>query len=105
MFARGYYPGRSGQIMIVPREGSIVLGRDVREVRCMHGSPWRYDTRIPLLVFGSPYVRKATDQGEARQQDVMPTVARVLDLPVPPTVTGRSLDDAIGAPGATPPPR
>ena len=105
MFARGYYPGRSGQIMIVPREGSIVLGRDEPEVRFMHGSPWRYDTRIPLLFFGSPYVRKGTYQGEARQQDVMPTVARVLELPVPPTVTGRSLDDAIGAPGATPPPR
>src|SRR5437773_7476872 len=60
MFARAYYPGRSGQIMIVPREGSIIVGRTDPAVKFMHGSPWRYDTRIPLLFYGSPYVRKGT---------------------------------------------
>jgi hypothetical protein len=109
MFARAYYPGRSGQIMIVPREGSIIVRRSEPEVKFMHGSPWRYDTRIPLLFYGAAYVRKGTYQRSARQQDVMPTVARVLDLPVPPTVTGRPLDEAVnrpGAPGAAPlPPR
>ena len=109
MFARAYYPGRSGQIMIVPREGSIILSRSEPEVRFMHGSPWRYDTRIPLLFFGATYVRQGTYQGPARQQDVMPTVARVLDVPVPPTVTGRPLDEAfraIAVPGSAPsPPR
>ena len=109
MFARAYYPGRSGQIMIVPREGSIVLAHDEPEVKFMHGSPWRYDTRIPLLFFGAPYVRTGTYQGVARQQDVMPTLARILDLPVPPTVTGRPLDDAVvsrtGSNAAQAPPR
>ena len=95
MFARAYYPGRSGQIMIVPREGSIIVGRTDPAVKFMHGSPWRYDTRIPLLFYGSPYVRKGTFQAAARQQDLMPTVARVLDLPVPPTVTGRALLEAL----------
>jgi hypothetical protein len=111
MFARAYYPGRSGQIMIVPREGSIVVARNEPEVKFMHGSPWRYDTRIPLLLYGSPYVRKGIYRAAARQQDVMPTVARVLDLPVPPTVTGRALVEAVndprvrGVPGVPGPPR
>ena len=52
MFARAYYPGRSGQIMIVPREGSIILARSDPAVKFMHGSPWAYDTRIPLLFYG-----------------------------------------------------
>src|SRR5437879_783997 len=82
MFARAYYPGRSGQIMIVPREGSIIVARNDPVVKFMHGSPWRYDTRIPLLFYGSPYVRKGTYLAATRQQDLMPTVARVLDLPV-----------------------
>ena len=58
MFARSYYPGRSGQIMIVPREGSIIVSRKDPVVTFMHGSPWPYDTRIPLLLYGTPYVRK-----------------------------------------------
>jgi type I phosphodiesterase/nucleotide pyrophosphatase len=99
MFARAYYPGRSGQIMIVPREGSIIIGRTDPAVKFMHGSPWRYDTRIPLLFYGSPYVRKGTYQAATRQQDLMPTVARVLDLPVPPTVTGRALVEALNVVG------
>jgi len=111
MFARAYYPGRSGQIMIVPREGSFILERSELGVRFMHGSPWPYDTRIPLLFYGDQYVRKGTYERPAHQQDVMPTVARVLELPVPPTVTGQALVDALALPGASagstapPPPR
>src|SRR6185295_13904236 len=76
-------------------------------VKFMHGSPWSYDTRIPLLFFGSPYVRKGTYQVATRQQDLMPTVARVLDLPVPPTVTGRALVEGLAAstPSTGAPPR
>jgi len=103
MFARAYYPGRSGQIMIVPREGSVIVSHAEPEVRFMHGSPWRYDTAIPLLFYGAPYVRPGTYQTATRQQDVMPTIARVLDLPVPATVTGKALLEALSA--APPPPR
>lgn len=102
MFARAYYPGRSGQIMIVPREGSVIVARNDPAVKFMHGSPWGYDTRIPLLFYGSPYVRKGIYQVATRQQDVMPTVARVLDLAVPATVTGRPLVEALTASGTAP---
>ena len=45
-FARGYFPGRSGQIFIVPREGDFIVDRDPLYA-FMHGSPWPYDTHIP----------------------------------------------------------
>ena len=57
MFARSYYPGRSGQIMVVPREGDFVT-RNEPEYRFMHSSPWSYDAAIPLLFHGSPYIRR-----------------------------------------------
>src|SRR5512147_2793909 len=56
MFARGYFPGRSGQIFVVPREGDVITDRDPL-YRFMHGSPWEYDTRIPLIFYGAPFVR------------------------------------------------
>ena len=68
----------------------------------MHGSPWPYDTRIPLLLYGSSYVRKGTFAAPARQQDVMPTVARILGASVPPTVTGRPLTEALLTASASP---
>jgi hypothetical protein len=37
MFARAYFPGRTGQLLIVPREGDFITRADVAY---MHGSPW-----------------------------------------------------------------
>ncbi len=101
MFARAYYPGRSGQIMLVPREGDFVT-RDEPAYRFMHGSPWSYDARIPLLLFGPPYIRRGTYPDAAVQQDIVPTLATLLRVPIPPTVTGRSLQKALD-PSAGPP--
>lgn len=99
-FARSYYPGRSGQIMIVPREGHFIT-RDEPANAFMHGSPWGYDSRVPLLFHGAG-VRRGRFDVPARHQDIAPTIARIIGLPVPLTMTGRPLAVAI-APGAPPP--
>jgi predicted AlkP superfamily pyrophosphatase or phosphodiesterase len=97
MYARAYYPGRSGQIMVIPREGEI-LTRPGADVPFMHGSPWSYDTRIPILFWGPRYVRGARLTEPATQQDVAPTIAQALGLPMP-GVTGHALAAAL-RPGA-----
>src|SRR5688572_3825300 len=38
MFARSYYPGRTGQLLIVPREGDFITRPDPNYAY-MHGSP------------------------------------------------------------------
>lgn len=101
MFARSYYPGRSGQILVVPRRGDIIT-RDDPHYRFMHGSPWDYDTEIPLLFYGPGLIRAGDYGGPAHHQDIVPTLAGILRLPVPPTVTGRNLQHIVLA-GATPP--
>jgi Type I phosphodiesterase / nucleotide pyrophosphatase len=100
MFARAYFPGRSGQIMVVPREGEIIT-RPGADVPFMHGSPWSYDTRIPILFWGPRYVRSARLTEPATQQDVAPTIAQALGLPMP-GVTGHALAAAL-RPGAPAP--
>jgi len=94
MYARAYYPGRSGQIMLVPREGEFVTLNEPASL-FMHGSPWTYDANIPLLFFGPPFIRRGTDAEAAVQQDIVPTLAKLLRLPLPPTVTGRPLERAV----------
>jgi hypothetical protein len=101
MYARAYYPGRSGQIMLVPREGDFVT-RNEPAYRFMHGSPWRYDANIPLLFFGSPFIRRGTYADAAVQQDIVPTLARLLRLHLPPTVTGRFLEKAVDSSAGRP---
>jgi predicted AlkP superfamily pyrophosphatase or phosphodiesterase len=100
LFARAYFPGRSGQIMLVPREGEI-LTRPGADVPFMHGSPWSYDARIPIIFWGPRYVRAVRSVDPATQQDVAPTIAQALGLPMP-GVTGHALAAAL-RPGAPPP--
>src|SRR5690349_6884374 len=78
-YARAYYPGRSGQIMLVPREGDFVTLSEPASM-FMHGSPWSYDANIPLLFFGPSFVRKGPYADAAAQQDIVPTLAQLLRL-------------------------
>jgi hypothetical protein len=100
MFARAYFPGRSGQVMVVPREGEILTSTNPA-LQFMHGSPWSYDTRIPMIFWGARYVRPGRYLDAATQQDVAPTLAGALDLPMA-GVTGRVLTSAL-RPGAPAP--
>ena len=103
MFARGYFPGRSGQVFVVPREGDIITERDPLYV-FMHGSPWDYDTRIPILFYGAPFVKPGTFAEPATQQDIAPTIGRIIGAPVLATFSGRPLASAING-GSTATPR
>jgi hypothetical protein len=89
MFARAYFPGRTGQLLVVPREGDFITRPDP-DVAFMHGSPWAYDVSIPLMFVG-PAVRTGRYSMPAVQQDVAPTLAAALGVQMLPTVTGRVL--------------
>jgi len=89
MFARAYFPGRTGQLLIVPREGDLITRTDPN-VAYMHGSPWSYDVSIPLM-FAGPAVKTGLYPVPASQQDVAPTLAASLGVQMPSTATGRVL--------------
>jgi hypothetical protein len=96
MFARGYFPGRSGQVFVIPKQGDFVTSRD-ELYRFMHGSPHDYDTRIPLLLHGSPFVRPGAHAQPATQQDIAPTIGHLIGAPALATYTGRVLTEAVGS--------
>ena len=89
MFARAYFPGRNGQLLIVTREGDFITRPDP-DVAYMHGSPWSYDVSIPLM-FAGPAVKTGVYSMPAVQQDVAPTLAAVLGVTMPATATGHVL--------------
>lgn len=102
MFARAYFPGRSGQVFLIPEKGEVLLSRPDDLYRFMHGSPWDYDVDIPLLFYGPAFVRKGSFPDDASQQDVAPTVAALLGLPVPSSMTGHVLSSALVGSGGRP---
>jgi hypothetical protein len=100
-FARGYFPGRSGQVFVVPREGVVITDRDPLYA-FMHGSPWDYDSRIPILFHGSPFVRQGRWSTPATQQDIAPTLGALIGAPASATYTGRILANVAAVPSRAP---
>jgi hypothetical protein len=93
-FARGYFPGRSGQVFLVPREGDFVVDRNPLYA-FMHGSPWEYDTHVPLLFYGPPFIAPGVSNERVSQQDVVPTLAALLGTAPPATAIGHTLQRAL----------
>ncbi len=92
---RGTFPGRSGQILLVPREPNF-LGTNFP-----HSGPWDYLQRVPLLWYGPGIVpARGAVERVASIADIAPTQARLLGFDLPP-VDGRPLPEIPAPP--TPP--
>lgn len=100
-FARGYFPGRSGQLFMVSREGEFIVDRNPLYA-FMHGSPWSYDTHVPLIFYGPSYVKPLVSKDRVSQQEVVPTLAALLGTAPPSTAVGRTLREAL-LPASAPP--
>ncbi len=92
LVARGYYPGRSGQILFVPEPGEVFLSKPMGFYRFMHGSPWEYDRHIPLIFYGQGFVAPGNRSERARQQDIATTLLSLGGVPPAATMSGQTLD-------------
>ena len=55
-----------------------------------HGSPYAYDTHVPLVWYGAG-VKPGSTRERVGVDDLAPTLARLLGVPPPPRTTGRVL--------------
>ena len=109
---RGYYPGRSTDIMFVPSPGTTVvrwsgkgLGTDLSDPRTTHPTPWSYHQRVPIVLYGPRYVRAGKQvQRPVDVTDIEPTFADLMgfefDAP-----DGEPLTDALLPPEGSKPPK
>jgi predicted AlkP superfamily pyrophosphatase or phosphodiesterase len=88
--ALSYYPGRSGDMIIVPRERWILAGSATT-----HGTLHSYDQRVPVMLYGRGVTpgRRAT---AATPADIAPTLAAVAGVRMENT-DGRVLREALAA--------
>lgn len=84
---RGYVPGRSGEIQIVPEPWNV-LGqwnggvRGARDPRTTHPTPWSYHQRVPIVLYGPGSVRDGLISDRSVDvADLAPTFAQLLGMP------------------------
>lgn len=95
--ARTFHPDRSGDVVLLPRP--YVFFGSGRTLRANHGSPYRYDTHVPLLFYGWG-VKAGSFWKPVSTVDIAPRVAALLGVDAPAQSEGRVLDEAFAAPRA-----
>ena len=81
-------PGRSGDLFVVPRYGFLV---DPYEgLGSSHGTPWEYDTHVPLIFWGGKIAPRTISTGST-PYDLAPTLGARLGVDLP-DATGTRLE-------------
>jgi predicted AlkP superfamily pyrophosphatase or phosphodiesterase len=86
--ALSHYPGRSGDLIIVPREQWILS-----TAATTHGTLQPYDQRVPVIFYGA-HVAPGRYSGPATPADLAPTLAALAQVPFV-LADGRVLRDAL----------
>ena len=92
---QNFHPKRSGDIYLVFEPNVFINDFDGLIVASVHGSPWRYDTHVPLLFAGAGLTpRKVTRP--VTPYDVAPTLAAYLGIKPPSGAIGDPLPEILG---------
>jgi predicted AlkP superfamily pyrophosphatase or phosphodiesterase len=83
---------RSGDIYIIQEPYWFLF--DKGPVTAMHGSPWRYDTHVPIIFFG-PAIQPKMVCRRVHPVDVAPTIAAVLGMTPPGAAVGSPLEEVL----------
>jgi predicted AlkP superfamily pyrophosphatase or phosphodiesterase len=87
-----HHPRRSGDLYIYPEPYWFMFDRGA--VAAMHGSPWRYDSHVPV-VFAGPGILPSQVSRLVHPIDVAPTLSALLGLSPPAAAQGIALPEVV----------
>ncbi|HLM43851.1 MAG TPA: alkaline phosphatase family protein [Myxococcaceae bacterium] len=88
---RGYYPGRSGDVLYVVKPFHVI---SAASTGTNHGTPYSYDKQVPV-VFAGKGVKPGVYPQTISTTDVAPTVAALLEMSAPASAEGTPRAEAI----------
>lgn len=89
---RNYHPQRSGDIYVAQKPYWFLFEKGA--IAVMHGSPWTYDTYVPIL-FAGPAIRPQRVLRPVHPVDVAPTLAAILGTKPPAGARGVPLVEVV----------
>lgn len=87
-----YHPLRSGDVYVVYEPRNFINDMDGLTIASTHGSPWRYDTYVPIIFAGYNIDDKKVSR-EVTPYDIAPTLSSILGITQPSGATGKILTE------------
>jgi len=92
---RNFHPKRSGDIYLVFEPNVFINDFDSLTVASTHGSPWRYDTFVPVIFAGAGLPAVKVNR-PVTPYDIAPTLAAYLNVKPPSGTIGTPLPEVLG---------
>ena len=92
---RNFHPKRSGDVILVFEPNVFINDFDGLTVASTHGSPWRYDTFVPVM-FAGDGIEARTVSRPVTPYDIAPTLATRLGVKPPSGAIGEPLPEVLG---------
>ncbi len=94
LITNNYNTLRSGDVYLVYSPKVYINDFDGLHVASVHGSPWRYDTHVPIIFAGADIDDKTVSR-EVTPYDIAPTIANFLGITLPSGATGQVLREVV----------
>lgn len=91
---RSYHPKLSGNVLVIQDAYYHIYSGSPRYT-ATHGTPYSYDTHVPVWFYGPGIAAQRIDRAVG-PESLAPTVAALLDIPIPAQATGPVLEDVAG---------
>lgn len=89
---QNFHPQRSGNIHLVFASRTYINNMDGLTIASTHGSPWRYDTHVPVI-FAGYKVKPQVISRDITPYDIAPTLSNMLGINLPSGATGNVLTE------------
>jgi hypothetical protein len=89
-----FHPTRSGDIFVIFEPHWFINDFDGLTVASTHGSPWRYDTFVPVIFSGNGLAAKTVFR-EVQTVDIALTLSKYLRIKAPSGATGAPLVEVL----------
>jgi predicted AlkP superfamily pyrophosphatase or phosphodiesterase len=93
MIKRSYREGLSGDVFVIQKEYYRVFSGKL-PYTATHGSPYAYDTYVPVLFYG-PGIPAQTLDAAVGPESIAATLAALMEIPAPSGATGPALKDVL----------
>jgi len=91
---RNFHPKRSGDVFIVFEPNWFINDFDGLTVASTHGSPWQYDTYVPIVFAGADLQAQVIDR-KVYTVDVAPTLSAYMNIKAPSGSIGTPLKEVL----------
>lgn len=89
------HEARTPELNIVYLPDVLTSSKENATFACSHGFAWESDTRVPFILYGKGIKRGFISERQASNEDIVPTLAKILGTDIPEESTGTVLSDAL----------